>query len=345
MIKAENLCKRYDDLTVLDNLNLHIPRGTFCMITGASGSGKSTLLRQLAASIVSKKPFLLWQTKSVQGKVLYINLEVESASLFHRFRSIYYANGWEFTENCHNICPWNLRGYAVPLDKLAAKIIRRCKNTGPYKAIILDPLYKVQQGDENSAEAISVFCNALDRIAHETGAAIIYDHHHPKGSAGERKVIDRGSGSGVFSRDADAICDLSFLDPDTTVLKTIGQQLADGEKPMQIAFVLRDFKDIEPINIWFNFPLHFIDSADLLKGVPLEGSREANLQKSEKRQMGASWQERLEDIYVNNEENGEAKLSDMADWCAGSPVKRTLERWIAKSPDFTLSQGIVRRSK
>ena len=48
MIKAENLCKRYDDLTVLDNLNLHIPRGIFCMITGASGSGKSTLLNILS---------------------------------------------------------------------------------------------------------------------------------------------------------------------------------------------------------------------------------------------------------------------------------------------------------
>lgn len=48
MIKAENLCKRYDDLTVLDNLNIHIPRGIFCMITGASGSGKSTLLNILS---------------------------------------------------------------------------------------------------------------------------------------------------------------------------------------------------------------------------------------------------------------------------------------------------------
>ena len=319
--------------------------GCKMIITGESKAGKTCLSQNLAVCIAEGRPWLN-KFKCEQGKVLYINLEVEEASLYQRFKSMYAALGIKMTKaGASNIVPWNLRGYAVPLDKLAAKIIRRCRNTGPYKAIILDPLYKVQQGDENSAEAIIRFCNALDRIAHETGASVIYDHHHPKGSAGERKVIDRGSGSGVFSRDADAICDLSFLDPDTTVLKTIGQQLADGEKPMQIAFVLRDFKDIEPINIWFNFPLHFVDSADLLKGVPLEGSREANLQKSEKRQMGASWQARLEDIYVNNEENGEAKLSDMVDWCAGSPVKRTLERWIAKSPDFTLSQGIVRRSK
>ncbi|MBR5521113.1 MAG: ABC transporter ATP-binding protein [Oscillospiraceae bacterium] len=48
MIKAENLCKSYGQLKVLDNLNLHIPAGTFCMITGPSGSGKSTLLNILS---------------------------------------------------------------------------------------------------------------------------------------------------------------------------------------------------------------------------------------------------------------------------------------------------------
>ena len=48
MIKAEGLCKSYNRLKVLDNLDLHIPRGTFCMITGRSGSGKSTLLNILS---------------------------------------------------------------------------------------------------------------------------------------------------------------------------------------------------------------------------------------------------------------------------------------------------------
>lgn len=48
MIKAENLCKNYGELTVLDSMSLHIPKNTFCMITGQSGSGKSTLLNILS---------------------------------------------------------------------------------------------------------------------------------------------------------------------------------------------------------------------------------------------------------------------------------------------------------
>ena len=48
MIKVENLCKTYDTLQVLDNLNLHIKAGQFCMVTGPSGTGKSTLLNVLS---------------------------------------------------------------------------------------------------------------------------------------------------------------------------------------------------------------------------------------------------------------------------------------------------------
>lgn len=319
--------------------------GNKMIITGESKAGKTCLSQELAVCIAEGKPWL-GKFPCAQGKVLYINLEVEEASLFQRFRSIYFANGWEFGENCHNIRPWNLRGYAVPLDKLAAKIIRRCKNTGPYKAIILDPLYKVQQGDENSAEAIATFCNALDKIAHETGAAIIYDHHHPKGAVGNRKIIDRGSGSGVFSRDADAICDLSFLDPDVKILETIGKQIADGEKPMQIAFVLRDFKDVDPINIFFKFPVHYVDTSGLLEGALVEGDPKANIQNTNKK-TEADKRQIIEDAFnavkrLTPEMDEMARFSEMAEVAEVS--SKTLRKYIEESLVFSLEKGFVRRT-
>ncbi len=48
MIKAENIYKNYENLKVLKGLNLHVPAGKFCIITGASGTGKSTLLNVLS---------------------------------------------------------------------------------------------------------------------------------------------------------------------------------------------------------------------------------------------------------------------------------------------------------
>lgn len=316
--------------------------GCKMIITGESKAGKTCLSQELAVCIAEGKPWLN-KFKCEQGKVLYMNLEVEEADLFDRFEAIYKANGWEFTkETCQNLHPWNLRGKAIPLDQLADKVIRRCRN-GHYKAIILDPLYKVQQGDENSAEAIIKFCNALDKIAHETGAAVIYDHHHPKGAAGDRKVIDRGSGSGVFARDADAICDLSFLSPSKELLQVVGQQIAAGEKPMQIAFVLRAFKDIEPQNLWFKFPCHVLDTAGLLTGTPVEGSKEANLQKSSKRTSEEERAEILQEAFEACEENGIAKISEMADFLGGPSKEKTLRRYIKESDVFVVEKGYVKK--
>ena len=48
MIRAEKICKSYGDLNVLDNLDLHVKSGQFCIITGPSGTGKSTLLNVLS---------------------------------------------------------------------------------------------------------------------------------------------------------------------------------------------------------------------------------------------------------------------------------------------------------
>lgn len=318
--------------------------GNKMIITGESKAGKTCLSQELAVCIAEGKPWL-GKFKCEQGKVLYMNLEVEEASLFFRFKTIYEANGWEIGENAHNIHPWNLRGKALPLDQLADKVIRRCRGQH-YKLIILDPLYKVQQGDENSAEAISKFCNALDKIAHETGAAVVYDHHHPKGNTGDKKITDRGSGSGVFARDADAICDLSFLSPSKELLQVIGSQIQSGEKPMQIAFVLRDFKDVEPINIWFKFPCHYVDSANLLEGSPLEGSKEANLQRSSKRTTEEERAEILRESFKACEENGIAKLSEMAEFLGGGESKeKTLRRYIKESGEFIVEKGYVKKQQ
>lgn len=48
MIRAEGICKNYGSLAVLENLDLQVGRGQFCMITGPSGTGKSTLLNVLS---------------------------------------------------------------------------------------------------------------------------------------------------------------------------------------------------------------------------------------------------------------------------------------------------------
>ena len=314
--------------------------GCKMIITGESKAGKTCLSQNLAVCIAEGLPWL-GKFSCEQGKVLYINLEVEEASLFYRFKAMYHAMEMKISDKGgQNIQLWNLRGHAAPMEKLAPKIIRRCRNSGPYKAIIIDPLYKVQQGDENSAEAIMTFCNALDKIAHETGAAIIYDHHHPKGNARE-KVIDRGAGSGVFSRDADALVDISNLDPGNDAPDLVKSLVKEGERPMVMSFCLRDFKDIPEQKIWFKFPLHYIDEAGLLENCHIEGSAEANFGKNPNKRSADEKKRIVEFAFEMCQKNGIARLSDMEQY---SEVKsRTLKDYAAETGLFELGTGYIKR--
>jgi ABC-type multidrug transport system ATPase subunit len=42
MIQFSGVSKKYGGVTVIENLDLEIAKGEFCVLIGASGSGKST---------------------------------------------------------------------------------------------------------------------------------------------------------------------------------------------------------------------------------------------------------------------------------------------------------------
>ena len=178
------------------------------LISGPSKAGKSYMLIELVIAVAEGRKWLNWQCS--QGRVLYINLELDRASCLHRFSDVYRELGWK-PGHLKDIDIWNLRGRSVPMDKLAPMLIRRAAKHN-YKAIIIDPIYKVITGDENSADQMAQFCNQFDKVCTELGCAVIYCHHHSKGAQGDKKAIDRASGSGVFARDPDAVIDLIQLE-------------------------------------------------------------------------------------------------------------------------------------
>lgn len=182
-------------------------QGHKMLISGPSKAGKSFSLIELCISIAEGREW--FGHKCAQGKVMYINLELDRASCLHRFADVYEALGIR-KPNLKNVVIWNLRGKTCPMDKLAPKLIRRCQKDD-YTAVIIDPIYKVITGDENSAEQMSKFCNQFDKVATEMSCAVIYCHHHSKGAQGNKKSMDRASGSGVFARDPDAMIDMIEL--------------------------------------------------------------------------------------------------------------------------------------
>lgn len=183
-------------------------QGHKLLLAGPSKAGKSFALIELCIAIAEGRPWLGFDC--AQGRVLYVNLELDRASCLHRFRDVYNALGWR-PEHLANLDIWNLRGRSVPMDQLAPRLIRRAAKKG-YLAIVIDPIYKVITGDENSADQMAAFCNQFDKVCTELGCAVIYCHHHSKGAQGGKRSMDRASGSGVFARDPDALLDLIELE-------------------------------------------------------------------------------------------------------------------------------------
>lgn len=190
-------------------------QGHKMLIAGPSKAGKSFLLIELCCAIAEGREWIGWHC--AQGRVMYVNLELDRASCLHRFRDVYTALGWR-PDSLKNIDIWNLRGKSVPMDKLAPKLIRRAAKKD-YIAIVIDPIYKVITGDENSADQMAAFCNQFDKICTELGTAVIYCHHHSKGAQGGKRSMDRASGSGVFARDPDALLDLIELETGDNMMK------------------------------------------------------------------------------------------------------------------------------
>ena len=198
--------------TLIDGL---LRQGHKMLIAGPSKAGKSFLQIEMCIAIAEGKQWLNWAC--TQGKIMYVNLELDRASCLHRFKDVYQALGWQ-PKNLKNIDIWNLRGKSRPMDKLAPMLIRRAAKKN-YIAIVIDPIYKVITGDENSADQMSNFCNQFDKVCTELGVAVIYCHHHSKGSQGGKKSMDRASGSGVFARDPDALIDLIELETTEELMK------------------------------------------------------------------------------------------------------------------------------
>ena len=302
-------------------------KGHKMLISGPSKAGKSFLQIELCIAIAEGKKWLQWHC--AQGRVMYVNLELDRASCLHRFKDVYEAMGFT-PDNLQNIDIWNLRGKSVPMDKLAPKLIRRAAKKN-YVAIIIDPIYKVITGDENSADQMANFCNQFDKVCTELGCAVIYCHHHSKGNQGGKKSMDRASGSGVFARDPDALLDLIELEPTEALMKqeenkaickacmdyldahfkweddlsqddllssaqmmsyceahldrwqkiALDKQITETKAAVQahpawrIEGTLREFPKFEPVNMWFEYPVHCLDQIGVLKDLELEADKPA----------------------------------------------------------------------
>ena len=299
------------------------------MLAGPSKAGKSLALIELVIAIAEGRKWMGWQC--MQGKVLYVNLELDRASCWHRFHDVYMELNIP-ASNLDNWAIWNLRGKSIPMDKLAPKLIRRAK-TGAYTAIVIDPIYKIITGDENSADQMAHFCNQFDKVCTELGCAVIYCHHHSKGAQIGKASMDRASGSGVFARDADALLDMTQIEnPDN-----------DSATAWRIEGTLREFAPFSPRNVWFRYPIHELDTTGkLTEAAPFRGKsapQKAEEARGMHKQKRVSNIEKAENKFLELSLNGDVSVLDLAH--ALNVSKRTIERYCDESEEMVNKNGTI----
>lgn len=308
-------------------------RGHKMLVSGSSKAGKSFLLMELCVSIAEGTPWLGFPV--TKGRVLYVNLEIDPASAINRFLKIYEALGLK-PRHTEDILLWNLRGHAVPLDQLVPKLIRRVRDLH-LDAIVIDPIYKVITGDENNASEMGAFCNQFDKICTETGCSTIYCHHHSKGAQGAKKAMDRASGSGVFARDPDAQLDMIELE----LTEDIKNNVRDGNATAwRLESSLREFPNIFPVNLWFEYPIHKVDSAGHLGDMPPQGSVAAGHLKNPYRKTSDEAAEEFRNAFQVQAIDGSVSVQDMMSYL-GCSDKTVYARLKKMGGEFVLNKGMI----
>ena len=238
------------------------------------------------------------------------------------------GDGWQ-----GRVDVWNLRGHAVPLDKLVPRLLHRASGRG-YALVIIDPIYKVITGDENSASEMAAFCNQFDRICSALGAAVVYCHHHSKGQQGAKRTMDRASGSGVFARDPDAMLDLAPLEVPEDEMRRVGDCT-----PWRLTATLREFATPEPIDLLFRYPQHLLDASGELSRFKVEGEDPTVRQREQRKKA------RAEQVARDQAEKV-ALLRDAVAACAEDGVKPTRSNVLERVGEFdekAVTDGQIKR--
>ena len=82
MIRIENLCKTYEDIRVLDNFSLLVPKGSVYGLMGLNGAGKTTVIKHLAGFVAQDSGIVaidgqpVIDNEKLKGRVLIIPDEV-----------------------------------------------------------------------------------------------------------------------------------------------------------------------------------------------------------------------------------------------------------------------------
>ncbi len=156
--------------------------GKINAIFGMEKSGKSRLLCWLLASILTdyERPILSNIGKNAPKRWLYLAGEETAGTVIHRLRD--YTSFMDGDGAIGHILPITfIEASGMGLDqKYRRSQLERTIESGEFDGLILEPLRRVHDGDENSNTEMAALHNDLRRWSNSKGMTIILVHHTGK---------------------------------------------------------------------------------------------------------------------------------------------------------------------
>ncbi len=178
--------------------------GTKADIGGGSKLRKSWFTLQMAVCVAAGIDFLGFHLYGVKRKVLLFNLEISEYYFQKRLQRVMLGLGVSPDDIAESLIIVNCRGQKVDFTSISATAAGNKPDI-----VVLDPFYKLVEGNENAAETYRPILACLDSIIAKNGAAVLKVMHYSKGFAGDKATIDRFAGSGILARDYDVSFNLT----------------------------------------------------------------------------------------------------------------------------------------
>ena len=110
---------------------------------------------------------------------------------------------------------------------------------------------------------------------------------------------------------------------------------------------LREFANFEPVNLWFDYPIHRIDAVGSLKGIkdgdgdPGSAQYATEAIKRQSQQRKEKRGESIDTAFSAVENDGMAELSDLATYLGKS--EKTVRRQVDETGKYNVKNGHVTR--
>jgi RecA-family ATPase len=178
----------------LDHVLPGLLAGTVGALIAPGGLGKTMLLMQIGCAMASGQPVLggaLTGANPAPSRVVLFLAEEPAEVIHHRMHGI----SEQLKQSMASPSRDNLRTLLTHLDdnldiyplggqgslvgfgasnREYAQLVELCKGA---RLVIVDPLRRFHDGDENDTAMMSAVVNRFERLAHDTGAAVLIAHH------------------------------------------------------------------------------------------------------------------------------------------------------------------------